>query len=426
MTISACASGTDCTDGASLQGWLLPERLQGIAMSELVSEEQLKDILSAPSGKSADEWRRKADLARERLVGNKVFFRGIIEFSNICEKDCFYCGIRKGNLKVNRCRMSGDEIMDCALWAFKQGYGSIVLQSGEATGKKFVDDLIGIVSGIKRETKKIDPKGRGLGITLSVGEQKKKVYEELFEAGAHRYLLRIETSNKELYGKLHPEDCSFSNRVKCLKDLKEIGYQLGTGGMIGLPFQTIDDLAGDLMFYKEIDADMIGMGPYIMHKDTPIATYPQWGEDQDYPKTGEGAPPLRGLESNNCGWRKDSLLDLSLNTVAAARLFLGNVNIAATTALQTLHPEGRELALECGANIIMPVITPKKYRADYLLYDRKPCVDENAEQCRNCLAKRIEGIGRTVGWGEWGDSPHCTKRTVNNRKHDQTQGYTKS
>lgn len=349
--------------------------------------EYLMGLLSASTKKGTDSLQKAADSARKKFVGNKVYFRGIVEFSNICEKDCFYCGIRKGNANVERYRMDEDEIVKCARWAFSKRYGSLVLQSGESTRRGSIDFVVKAVERIKKETSRMDPKGKGLGITLSVGEQKKKTYEEFFGSGAHRYLLRIETSNPGLYRKLHPPGHSFGNRVRCLRDLKEIGFQVGTGVMIGLPGQTAGDLADDLLFFREMDADMIGMGPYIPHKDTPLYTH------------------SRGWEK-----RKKKQLRLSLNMVAAARLLLRDVNIASTTALQVLHPFGRELALRHGANVIMPIITPARLKRHYFLYDGKPCVDEDPEACMECLTQRITGTGREVGWGEYGDSPHYSRR----------------
>ncbi|MEW5817603.1 MAG: [FeFe] hydrogenase H-cluster radical SAM maturase HydE [Spirochaetota bacterium] len=354
---------------------------------KVTEKDQLVKMLSVSSNEKQNSLAKEADSVRKRFVGDKIYFRGIIEFSNICEKDCLYCGIRKSNSNVTRFMMTEQDIMKCARWAFANGYGSIVLQSGESTSPAFLDFLIKVVQDIKKETGRTDPRGNGLGITLCVGEQKKKTYEEFFQAGAHRYLLRIETSNPELYKQLHPPECSFGNRVRCLEHLREIGYQVGTGVMIGLPGQTIEDLVDDIFFYKDIDADMIGMGPYIPHAETPLSVYAgKWNA------------------------RRDELLRLSLRMVAATRLLLKDVNIAATTAMQVLHPRGREIAFEYGANIIMPILTPTRFRKDYSLYDGKPCIDENAKQCKECIAERIRSIGRNVGWNDFGDSPHFHTR----------------
>ena len=312
-------------------------------------------------------------------VGKFVYFRGIIEFSNICTKNCYYCGIRKDNTKIKRFSMTEDEIIELALWAYENNYGSIVLQSGERKDKDFVLFIEKILKKIKKLS------NDKLGITLSVGEQDYDTYKRWFDAGAHRYLLRIEASDRELYEKLHPADHSYDVRLKCLESLRDIGYQVGTGVMIGLPFQTLENLANDILFFKKMDIDMIGMGPYIIHEDTPIIKY---------------------VDS----FDKESQLNLALKMIAVTRIFLKDVNIASTTALQALKHIGRELGLMAGANIIMPTITDTKYRQLYLLYQDKPCIDENAGLCRNCLQARIESIGEKIGFNEWGDSPHYFKK----------------
>lgn len=313
-------------------------------------------------------------------VGPKVFYRGIIEFSNICAKDCYYCGIRKSNEAPTRFRMSEEEILECAELGWKMNYGSMVLQSGERTDEEFV-------SFVENILKKIKEMSNGeLGITLSLGEQSEETYRRWYEAGAHRYLLRIESSNSDLYKTLHPKDHEFDYRFECLNILRKVGYQVGTGVMMGLPNQTAEMLADDIIFFKDQDIDMIGMGPYIPHEQTPLA-------------------------AKAVGWDKDKQLQLGLKMIALTRLYLRDVNIASTTALQALHHEGREFGLKAGANIIMPNITHTKYRESYQLYDGKPCMDENAGMCRACLEGRIDKIGEEIGYGEWGDSIHFAKRT---------------
>jgi len=315
-----------------------------------------------------------------KIVGPKVYFRGIIEFSNICTKNCYYCGIRKDNTNVDRFKMKEVEILECSELGWKMNYGSLALQSGERMDEEFVGFVENII-------KKIKEMSRGeLGITLSLGEQTEDTYRRWFEAGAHRYLLRIETSNSELYSSLHPLDHQFPYRFECLNTLRNIGYQVGTGVMIGLPGQTAEMLADDIIFFRDRDIDMIGMGPYIPHKDSPLA-------------------------AKAIGWNKEDQLQLGLKMIALTRLYLKDVNIASTTALQALHPEGREYGLKAGANIIMPNITHTKYRDRYKLYEGKPCTDENASMSRVCLEGRIGNIGEKIGYGEWGDSIHFTKRT---------------
>ncbi|MFA7255510.1 MAG: [FeFe] hydrogenase H-cluster radical SAM maturase HydE [Candidatus Omnitrophota bacterium] len=326
-----------------------------------------------------EELFREARACAVRHVGTKVYFRGLIEFSNYCAKDCYYCGIRKSNTNVIRFSMEEDEILQCARAAQEMDYGSIVLQSGERQDETHICFVEDILHKIKAATS-----GK-LGITLSLGEQTQETYERWFKAGAHRYLLRIETSSPALYKKLHPADHSFSTRRDCLRTLRKIGYQVGTGVMIGLPFQTHKNLVEDILFFKKEDIDMVGMGPYVPHGDTPLV------------------PADHDPEEN---------LRLGLVMIALTRLILKNVNIAAATALQALDPEGREKGVQAGANIIMPNITPTDYRKFYRLYDNKPCLDENALQCKSCLERRIEAAGAEIGYGEWGDSPHALKKSM--------------
>ena len=326
---------------------------------------------------------KKAKKKKEEEVGKKVYFRGLIEFSNVCSKDCLYCGIRKGNEKVVRYNASDREILDACRFAWENRFASVVLQSGETSSTAFVKRVDNLLKKIKQLS------NNELGITLSCGEQSPETYRRWFESGAHRYLLRIESSNQELYYRIHPknEKHSFEKRIEALGFLKEAGYQVGTGVMIGLPFQTYDDLAKDLLFFKKTDIDMCGMGPYIEHEDTPLYQY------RDQLKT------------------KQERFDLALNMIAVLRLLMPDINIAAATALQAIDPAGREKALAIGANVIMPNLTPCEYREEYQLYEDKPCLDEDAELTRNCLEARIELAGAEIGYGEWGDSKHFYNRT---------------
>lgn len=319
---------------------------------------------------------------KAQYVGNVVYFRGLIEFSNTCEKDCFYCGIRKSNKSANRYNLTDDEILDAARFAYESNYGSVVLQGGELESPAFTSRIERLVKGIKELS------DGNLGITLSIGEQPLAVYRRWFEAGAHRYLLRIESSNRDLYYRIHPHDKthSFERRIQALNDLRTAGYQLGTGVMIGLPFQTMEDLADDLLFMKQMDIDMCGMGPYIEHADTPL-----W----------EFRESLLPLEER---------FNLALKMIAILRILMKNINIASATALQAIDPIGREKALRIGANIIMPNITPGAYRNDYKLYENKPCTDEEASDCKNCLEARIHLSGNKIGYNEWGDSMHFKEK----------------
>jgi len=353
------------------------DRIEAITGKSKLEAQDLRYLLTL----SGDDMKRLFEISssvKKEYVGNKVYFRGLIEYSNSCVKNCFYCGIRTGMKQLHRYKLTDDEVLEAAKFALQKRYGSIVIQGGERSDKGHVANITRLLQRINRET------NNQLHITLSLGEQSEETYSIWKENGAQRYLLRIETSNEDLYKKLHPDDDlhSFSRRIKALEDLKKLGYQVGSGVMIGLPFQTIDDLAKDLLFFKAIDIDMNGMGPYIEHEGTPLYNY-------------------RHLLMS-----KEERLVLSLKMIAVLRILMKDINIAATTAMQTLAPDGREQALAVGANVIMPNITPVKYRENYQLYDNKPCIDEEAEQCVSCLENRIKSIGNEVGYDEWGDSRH--------------------
>ncbi len=271
-----------------------------------------------------------ANSITEAVYGKKVFFRGIIEFSNVCEKDCYYCGIRK-HMKVHRYTMTKDEIVEQALWANKNQFGSIMLQSGEVTTQKRIDFLCDVIREIKNRTK--SDTTDSLGVSISLGELTREQYAQLLEAGAHRYLLRIETSNPQLYKKLHPEDHYWERRDECIKDLRELGYQIGTGVMIQLPFQTTQDLANDILYCKDRKVDMVGMGPYIVQDDTPLGKI--WREQHS--------------DSNfDMKEYNKQLFRTSLKMIALSRIVCKTPNIAATTALQAINPAGREIALMSG------------------------------------------------------------------------------
>ena len=325
---------------------------------------------------------KKSAEIKERIIGKKVWFRGLIEFSNVCSKDCLYCGIRKGNKNLKRYNLTDEEILTAAKFAYENRYGSIALQSGELESPVVADRIENLILKIKALSK------GELGITLSVGEQTNEVYQKWYNAGAHRYLLRIESTNESLYRKIHPgnKKHDFRRRMECLKSLQDIGYQTGTGVMVGLPFQTMDDLASDLIFMKEFNIDMCGMGPYIEHADTPLIQY---------------AADLLPLNER---------FDLTLKMIALIRIMMKDINIVAATALQAIDPMGREKAIRIGANIIMPNITPGRYRDSYRLYDNKPCTDDSAEDCQSCLEARVSLADTEIVYGEWGDSQHYDKR----------------
>jgi biotin synthase len=363
--------------------------LDKILSKETFSRDEIVRLLSLKGEEKILLFRKSAEI-KDKYIGRKVWFRGLIEFSNICSKDCLYCGIRKGNRNLVRYNLDDDEILAAAKFAFENRYGSIALQSGELESHSVSYRIENLLHKIKELSN-----GK-LGITLSVGEQEPEVYKRWFDAGAHRYLLRIEATNKKLYRKIHPDNKKheFKRRLDCLKSLQDIGYQTGTGVMIGLPFQTFDDLAGDLLFMKEFNIDMCGMGPYIEHADTPLIEY---------------AADLMSLAER---------FDLTLKMIAILRLMMKDINIVAATALQAIDPLGREKAVKIGANIIMPNITPGKYRSSYKLYDNKPCTDDSAEDCQSCLETRVSLANATVIYGEWGDSQHFEKR----RRDEETKG----
>ena len=296
-----------------------------------------------------------ADETRKKYVGDEVHLRGLIEFSNICRCQCKYCGLQSPNKTLERYRISPDDIVLYAQKAVEMGYRTIVLQSGEDEfySKEVMCDII-------QNIKKLD-----VALTLSVGERSFDDFKAFKDAGADRYLIRIETTDKNLYKQMHP-NMDFENRIRCLKDLKKLGYEVGTGCLVGLPNQTIESLADDILFFKEIDADMVGIGPFIAHPQTPLKDTP------------------------------NGSFTLALKVMALTRILLKNINIPATTAMETLNPNGRIIALQSGANVVMPNVTTTEYRAKYEIYPNKICINENPSQCRGCIEGKIKSIGRTI------------------------------
>lgn len=334
-----------------------------------------------------------ADAARAAAVGPEVHLRGLIEISNACVRSCTYCGISVHNHAVQRYRMGRDEILDCARRARELGYGTVVMQAGEdpLLSGPFIAD---IVRAIKRDI-------GGLAVTLSLGERSDDDLRLWRAAGADRYLLRFESSNPRLYARIHPAahghpalDPAAAEvpRVGLLRRLHELGYQAGSGVMVGIPGQTFDDLVRDLRTFQALDIEMIGVGPYIPHPATPLA--------HDF----DGAA--------GHGEQVPNTVQMALTMVALARLLVPDANIPATTAVATLDKNnGREDALKAGANVVMPNLTPPKYRALYEIYPDKACVNETAEQCHSCLAARIHSVGRCIGTGS-GDAPKAHRRTA--------------
>ncbi|MCX7697801.1 MAG: [FeFe] hydrogenase H-cluster radical SAM maturase HydE [Bacteroidales bacterium] len=343
--------------------------------------EEIEHLLSL-NDEDAQLLFQKAHEVRLQEIGNKVYMRGLIELSNHCMKDCFYCGIRRSNHTIDRYVMTDEEVYAAAEYAYKNNFGSIVIQGGELSSPAWVERIERLIRGIKQIGDK------SLGITLSLGEQEEETYRRWFEAGSHRYLLRIETSDQELFHQIHPVDGyhTYERRLECLYTLKKIGYQVGTGVMIGLPGQTIRSLARDLLFMKEFDIDMCGMGPYIEHKNTPM-----------YQRKHELLPPYERFM-------------LSIKMVACLRLLMRDINIAATTAMETLHPSGRLMAFKAGANIVMPNITPEKYHDKYWLYENKAGSKQQIELLKIRITQEIYKAGLEPGFGQWGDSKHFQKR----------------
>jgi biotin synthase len=313
---------------------------------------------------------KEADDTRRRFVGNDVHLRGLIEISNHCVRRCGYCGLNISNRAITRYRMSREEILECAKVAGSLGYGTVVLQSGEDYGiaREWMADVI---RSVKETT--------GLAVTLSLGERSGEDLTTWRQAGADRYLLRFETSDRRLYEKIHPSLPSrSSDRMEILRQLRELGYEIGSGVMIGIPGQTYRSLAEDICTFREMDLDMIGVGPYIPHPQTELASEPASGSPDQVPNTEL----------------------MTYKVLALTRLACPSANIPSTTALATLNKaNGRELGLQRGANIVMPNLTPPRYRVCYEIYPAKACITENAEACGACIQLRIAAIGRTVGTG---------------------------
>lgn len=321
-----------------------------------MSEFSRNDIIEILKDDSNNDWLFSlADKTREEYVGDEVHLRGLIEFSNICKRQCKYCGLRCEDKFIDRYRISKENIISYAEHAVNMGYKTIVLQSGE--DEYYNTDLMcEIIAGIKK---------LGVALTLSIGEKTYEEYKAFKEAGADRYLIRIETTDKTLYNQIHP-NMDFDNRVRCLENLGRLGYEVGTGCLVGLPNQTIESLADDILFFKEINADMVGIGPFIPHPHTPL---------------------------------KDSVtgsFTLALKVMALTRILLKDINIPATTAMETLNPNGRIIALQSGANVVMPNVTTTEYRAKYEIYPNKICINENPDKCKGCISAKIQSIGRTV------------------------------
>lgn len=347
------------------------ELIDKLFRQQNLRRDEFRVLIDRRTQESADYLFEKARIRQQENFGHDIYLRGLIEFTNYCKNDCLYCGIRKSNTHAQRYRLSEEEIMDCAAKGYEYGFRTFVLQGGE--DPYFTDDRIcRIVSRLRRQFP-------DCAITLSIGEKPHESYQRYYDAGADRYLLRHETASPVLYRKLHPDCQTLENRIRCLYDLKDIGYQIGAGMMLETPYQTTEDLLDDLVFLKKLDPDMIGIGPFIPHKDTPFRDFPQGS------------------------------LDLTLYMLGILRLMFPQGLIPATTALGTIDPLGREKGILAGANVVMPNLSPAPVRGKYLLYNNKICTGESSAQCYNCMASRLHTIGYKAVKSR-GDSPRVAAR----------------
>ena len=325
---------------------------------QTLTKEEWVELIEGRNAELAEYLFALAREERHHYYDHDIYVRGLIEFTNYCKNDCLYCGIRKSNSNAKRYRLSEEDILSCCRTGYELGFRTFVLQGGE---DGFYTDakLVHIISRIKE----LYP---DCALTLSIGEKSRESYQAYYDAGADRYLLRHETANATHYAKLHPALLSAANRQQCLWDLKDIGYQVGTGFMVGSPYQTAEHLAEDLLFIKKLNPHMIGIGPFIPHHDTPFAD------------------------------EKAGTLELTLFMLGLLRLMLPKVLLPATTALGTIHPKGRELGIQAGANVVMPNLSPVSVRKDYSLYDNKICTGDEAAECRFCLERRMQSIGYNI------------------------------
>ena len=323
-----------------------------------LTDEEFEKLILCEDKETTEYLASKAREVREAVYGKDVYLRGLIEFTNYCKNDCLYCGIRRSNKNADRYRLTDEQILNCCEVGYKLGFRTFVLQGGEDA--YFNDDvLVPLIKEIKE-------KYPDCALTLSVGEREKDSYQKLFDAGADRYLLRHETADKEHYESLHPAELSFEHRMQCLWDLKEIGYQVGCGMMIGSPYQTVKHLIKDLRFLQDFKPEMVGIGPFIPHHDTPFAD------------------------------RETGSVDITLKLLSIIRIMLPEVLLPATTALGTADGLGREKGILAGANVVMPNLSPTDVRGKYLLYDNKICTGDEAAECIRCMTLRVQKVGYEV------------------------------
>ena len=334
---------------------MLKSTIDHIALHRDIALEELAAILSTDDHEAIQYLYQRAHDEAQRVYGNKIFMRGLIELSNHCKNDCLYCGIRRSQQSVSRYRLTQEQILDCCAQGHDLGFRTFVMQGGEDAW--FTDErLVPIVEAIRKGYP-------DCAITLSLGERSRESYQRLYDAGANRYLLRHETADAAHYARLHPAEMSYDNRMQCLRDLKDIGYQVGCGFMVGSPFQTVATLFEDLQFIRTFQPAMVGIGPFIPASGTPFADRPAGS------------------------------VETTLRLLSLIRLLLPAVLLPATTALGTLHPRGRELGILAGANVVMPNLSPRDHRKDYSLYDNKLCTGDEAAECRVCLDRRIRTTG---------------------------------
>ena len=329
-----------------------------LELGSKLDKDEWISLLDSCSDEVREYAAEKARAVAQSVYGNDVFIRGIVEFSNVCKNDCYYCGIRAGNCNLERYKLTEEDILQCCKAGYRYGFRTFVLQSGEDLSYT-TEDICRIVSRIKSEFP-------DCAVTLSIGEKSREDYAAYKEAGADRYLLRHETANKAHYEKLHPDEMSWDNRMRCLRDLKELGFQTGCGIMVGSPYQTTECIADDMIFMSEFKPEMIGIGPFLPHKDTPF---------KDEPK---------------------GSYEMTLFLLSLCRLMLPHVLLPATTALGTIRPDGRERGVLSGANVIMPNLSPTEVRDKYMLYDNKICTGDASDKCHDCVEARMKLIGYRV------------------------------
>lgn len=333
----------------------ITELIDKLEKDRILTKDEYAEIIRGHTPEDDEYLFEKSRAVREKIYGKAVYMRGLIEFTNYCKNDCYYCGIRRSAKNAERYRLTEEQILSCAEKGYELGFRTFVLQGGE-DGWYTDERIVDIVSRIKE-------KFPDCAVTLSIGEKSRESYEKYRAAGADRYLLRHETANNDHYRMIHPAELSPENRKRCLADLKELGFQTGCGFMVGSPHQTIENLAEELLYIKELQPHMVGIGPFIPHHDTPYAE------------------------------EKSGTIEMTLLMLGLIRLTLPNVLLPATTALGTIDPKGREKGLLAGANVVMPNLSPRDVRNKYLLYDNKICTGDEAAECVVCLGRRVSSVG---------------------------------